>query len=815
MSKKRKIYQDPQAALEAEKYERPVANRALILKILDEQPGPQSQETLETLLDIHDDQDQEALRRRLRAMVRDGQLVQNRKGRYGPVSRMDLIRGRVQGHRDGFGFVLPDDRKIEDLFLSPRQMRSVMDGDRVLVSIEGQNRLGKHEARVVEVLERASTTIVGSYRHEAGIHFIEPANRRIARDVLIIDMGGLSPAMGDHVSAEIIRVSDADPNILVRLREIIASPDEAGVEVEVALRNYGIPFLWSDAVVASARTVPDEVSSDMVRHREDLRDLPLVTIDGEDARDFDDAVYVSKRRGGGWRLVVAIADVSHYVAPDSALDQEAGLRGTSVYFPNRVVPMLPESLSNGICSLVPDEDRLCLYCDMQISRHGRVTDYQFGEGVLRSRQRLTYNQVFDFVSKRGDGEKSNAVIKDPDVGSVLADLLALFKVLFSCRKERGAIDFDTVETRVLFDERNKISRIEPVKRNVAHRMIEESMLAANVCAANLLLEAAVPSLYRNHEPPPGEKLESLRQFLGGLGLVLAWTEQDGPPSPAVFQKLTEAIAERPDRLLIQTVMLRSLSQARYEAENKGHFGLAYPSYTHFTSPIRRYPDLQVHRAIKALIQDSGWKSHVRKPAKVVAGRRKALPDQQMMAALGEQCSVAERRADEATRDVMQWLKCQYMERHVGAEMTGVISAVTGFGLFVQIDDLYIEGLVHVASLDSDYYHHDGVRHRLVGEASGRVFALGDPVSVRIAAVHTQDRKIDLMLLENLANQHARGKHPRTKGGQAGVGPGKKGGKKTVAAQKPGRKKVPKEAERRRGKRQSSSVNAQKRRDQTS
>jgi len=763
MSKKRKTYQDPQAALEAEKYERPVASRALILKILDEQPGPQSIEALETLLDIHDERDQEALRRRLRAMVRDGQLVQNRQGRYGPVTRMDLIPGRVQGHRDGFGFVLPDDRQMEDLFLSPRQMRAVLDGDRVLVSIEGRNRFGKHEARIVEVLERANTTIVGSYRSEAGIHFIEPANRRLGRDVLIIQMNGLSPRQGDHVSAEIVRISDTDPNILVRLQEIVASPDDAGMEVEVALRNYAIPFQWSEDVAGAAKAVPDRVTTATIGHREDLRDLPLVTIDGEDARDFDDAVYACKRRGGGWRLVVAIADVSHYVMPDSVLDREARLRGTSVYFPNRVVPMLPEKLSNGICSLVPGEDRLCLYCDMQVSRQGRVTSYEFGEAVMRSRQRLTYEQVFDFVSGPDQQGQSDSVIKDPEVGRALRELLQLFEAFFSRREQRGAIDFDTVETRVHFDERNKISRIEPVRRNVAHRMIEESMLAANVCAANLLQEAAVPSLFRNHEPPSIEKLGSLKQFLGGVGLTLGWSEQDGRASPVVFQQLTEAIAQRPDRLLIQTVMLRSLSQARYEAENKGHFGLAYQAYTHFTSPIRRYPDLQVHRAIRALIRDNSWKSHVRKPGKTSARFRQALPDQQMMIALGEQCSVAERRADEATRDVMQWLKCQYMERHLGAEMTGVISAVTGFGLFVQIDDLYIEGLVHVASLDSDYYHHDAIGYRLVGEASGRVFALGDPVSVKIAAVHTQDRKIDLVLLENLANS---GGTRKSRGGKA-------------------------------------------------
>lgn len=767
MSKKPRSYRDPEAAREASRYDRPVASRELILHVLNDQGRPLTRDQLEDLLEIPDhDDDREALRRRLKAMLRDGQLVQNRRGQYGVADRMNLIPGRVVGHRDGFGFVVTDTQGEDDLFLSPRQMQTVMDGDRVMVSVEGRNRFGKLEARIVEVIERASTEVVGRFVFTAAGPGIEPANRRQTTDVLITDMNGLRVEPGDHVRAEILSYPTVkDPHLQVRLIEVIASPDEPGMEVEVALRSHDIPFVWPPEVEAEARDIEETVSEAAKRGRVDLRDLPLVTIDGEDARDFDDAVYVEKRRWRrGWRLIVAIADVSHYVRPGTPLDTEAHRRGTSVYFPNRVVPMLPEKLSNGLCSLNPDVDRLCLFCEMQISANGRLTGYSFGEGVMRSVKRLTYTQVGALI-EQPESEAAQTLRGElpRPVLTALSEFHGLYQALRARREERGAIDFETVETKVLFDEQKKISAIEPAHRNVAHMMIEEAMLAANISAAKLLEKAGVPALFRNHEPPKNEKLESLREFLGPLGVKLAWTEKDGAATPAVFQKLGKAIAKRPDRILIQTVMLRSLTQARYSAENKGHFGLAYGAYTHFTSPIRRYPDLLVHRAIRYLVRNGKEPKHTQNPGKLVAlDKAQILPyDTNHMVALGEHCSMTERRADDASRDVMQWLKCQFMLQHIGDVFEGVISGVTGFGLFVQINDLYVDGLVHVANLDSDYYRHDEKRHRLVGESSGRQFRLGDTVTVRVAAVHVEDRKVDLQLADDPA-----------KGGRSGSkGPG--------------------------------------------
>ena len=771
MSKNKRTYRDPHAEREKEKYEKPVASRELILKVLEDVGRPQTREQLEPLLEIDDEDAREGLRRRLRAMLRDGQVVETRSGQYGLAEKMDLIAGRVQGHRDGFGFLVPDSKngkagkggnKEEDLFLSPRQMRAVLDGDRVLASAEGRNRFGKREGRIVQVTERATTEVVGRYYQEAGIHFIEPANRRIARDVLITEMNGISVQPGDHVRAEIIRFSAHEPNLLVRLLEVVASPDEPGMEVDVALRSYSIPHEWPKEVSKEAAAISEELPPEASAGKVDLRKLPLVTIDDESARDFDDAILVEKRWRGGWRLVVAIADVSHYVPVSSALDQEGHRRGTSVYFPNRVVPMLPEKLSNGLCSLNPDVDRLCLFCEMQVSAAGRITKFSFGEGVMRSRHRLTYNKVGALI-EQPDSELANQVRDslDKQTLDMLGHYHNLYKALRKQREIRGAIDFDTVETRIIYDDQKKIRAIEPVKRNVAHMMIEEAMLAANICTARLLEKSKLPTLFRNHQAPTAEKLTSLQEFLGGVGLSIPWSEKDGDPSPAVFQSLTEQIAGRSDRLLIQTVMLRSLTQARYEPENKGHFGLAYKAYAHFTSPIRRYPDLLVHRALRYLIRSKGWKEHVQNPGKLKPiEREQILPysDAQMVE-LGEHCSFTERRADEATRDVEQWLKCQYMEQHLGDEFEGIIAGVTGFGIFVQLNDLYIEGLVHVSSLDSDYYHHDQPNHQLVGESSGRVFRLGDTVRVQVAAVHTEDRKVDLQLVS---------------GGESGKG-GRKGG----------------------------------------
>lgn len=776
---KKKRYQDPHAAREAERYDNPIPSRELILQVLDEQSRPLSMEELLGHLAVSGEESEVAFERRLRAMIRDGQLARNRSGLFGPVKRMDLIAGRVQGHRDGFGFLVTDDKAAEDLFLSPRQMQQVLDGDRVLVSVEGRNRFGKKEARIVEIVERGTTDLVGVYQSEGGVHFLTPQNRRLAREVLITQLNGLKPDPGDHIRTRIVQYPTQDKHLLVELEEIIAAPDEPGMEVDVAVRNFDIPFMWPKDVEAQAEAIPEEVQEADKEGRIDLRDLPLVTIDGEDARDFDDAVFIEAKKRGGWRLIVAIADVSHYVMPGTPLDQEAETRGTSVYFPQRVIPMLPEKLSNGLCSLNPDVDRLCQFCEMQISAAGKISKFQFGEGVMRSHHRLTYTQVGTLIEQpESPMARDLAKRLDKRTQTMLWQYHDLYGALRSQREERGAIDFETTETRILYDENRKISAIEPVVRNVAHKMIEEAMLAANICAARLLEKSGLPALFRNHEAPKAEKLKSLQQFISPLGLKLDWSEKMGEPTPAAFRSLTSAIANRPDREVIQTVMLRSLTQAKYEAENKGHFGLAYKAYTHFTSPIRRYPDLLVHRAIRYLIRSGeGGNQVVGGPGLMArmrgVAKKHALPyTPEKMVALGEHCSITERRADEATRDVVQWLKCQYMQQHLGDEFDGVVSGVAAFGLFVQIGDLFIEGMVHVANLDSDYYHHDQVRHALVGESSGQSYALGDSVRIRIAAVNIEDRKIDLLVVgkarprkKSVRDQVAAGEFPDKRDGK--------------------------------------------------
>ncbi|MEH6784580.1 MAG: ribonuclease R [Alcanivorax jadensis] len=766
----KKRYRDPHADREAENYENPVPSRELILEVLNDHGKPMEFEQIASLLEVDED-GEVGLERRLKAMLRDAQLVQNRNGKLGVVSRMDLIAGRVQAHKDGFGFLIPDDKTQSDLFLGPRQMEKVLDGDRVLVSDAGVNRFGKKEARIVEITERVATEVVGRYYREAGISFLQPENRRITREVLVEDKNGLKPNPGDHVRATITQYPSRDHHVLVRLEEIIATPDQAGMEIEVALRRFEIPHVWPEGVEADAERFGAGVPHKAKAHRVDLRDLPLVTIDDETARDFDDAVYVERRPRGGWRLIVAIADVSHYVSPGSALDREAATRGNSVYFPNRVVPMLPEALSNGLCSLNPHVDRLCLYCDMRISANGRLTGFVFREGVMRSRHRLTYNKVGAMIEEPDSQLAQDTVASlDDESLDMIWSFHEMFLALRKRRAERGAIDFDSDDTRIIYDENQKIQAIVPVTRNVAHIMIEEAMLAANICSAKLLEKAGVPALFRNHEPPKEERLSKLQQFLGGLGLSLGWSE--GAPRPHVYQDLREQILERPDRNVIQTMMLRSMTQAKYEAENKGHFGLAYKAYTHFTSPIRRYPDLLVHRAIRFLIRSEAVPNHVDNPGKLPKiPREKIIPYSQAdMVAIGEQCSMTERRADDATRDVVSWLKCQFMESHIGDVFEGVISGVANFGLFVQLNELHIDGLVHVANLDSDYYHFDEVNLTLTGESSGRKFGLGDGVTVRVAAVHTEERKIDLQLESSTPSGKG-----RPKGGSKKTGGGNRRG----------------------------------------
>lgn len=741
---KKKTIRDPHAEREALKYANPIPSREVILDLLDASTGPLTREVIGEKLGLRDEESLEALRRRLIAMVRDGQIVGNRKGGFGRVDRMNLVRGRVQGHRDGFGFVLTGDGR-EDIYLSNRQMRRVFDGDEVLVRLGDRGFRGRQEGSIVEILARNTRQLVGRYRVERGIHYVRPDNPRIVQDLIIPPEHTASATPGQLVMVDIIEYPERDNPAIGAIVEVLGDHLAPGMEIDVAIRSHGIPHVWPDEVQQQARLLPAEVMSEDKIGRFDLRNLPLVTIDGEDARDFDDAVYCEPKKGGGWRLYVAIADVSHYVQVGSALDKEAALRGNSVYFPDFVVPMLPEALSNGLCSLNPHVDRLCMVCEMTISSAGRITGYQFYEAVMHSHARLTYTQVGQVIDERGR-PRSGVRQQFHQVVPQLDHLHDLYQALRSARELRGAIDFETQETRILFDEQRKIKKIIPVQRNDAHKLIEECMLAANVCAAKFLSRMQVPALYRVHEGPKEQKLDLLREYLAGLGLGFRKRQQ---VTPQDYQEVLQAIEGRPDAHLIQTTMLRSMNQAVYQPDNKGHFGLAYEAYTHFTSPIRRYPDLLVHRAIRSVIHSRVASKNVKRHPDMVPLSNQTLYPYSMddMLVLGEQSSVTERRADEATRDVVSWLKCEYLQGRVGEEFDGVVSSVVSFGLFVELKDLYIEGLVHITALPQDYYVHQPAQGRLVGERTRKVFALGDELRVRVVNVNLDERKIDFEIVE--------------------------------------------------------------------
>ena len=716
--------EDPYAQREAEKYEKPIPSRELILDVLKDQGAPLGFFEITQLLGLEDDDDSESLRRRLNAMERDGQLLKNRADRYCVVNQKDLVIGRVLGHHDGFGFLRPDDGS-EDLFLSPKEMQLLMHEDRAVVSIRGVDRRGRREAAVIQVLERNTQQIVGRLYLERGVASVKPDSRHITHEIIIAeqDLGGAQP--DQIVAVEIIEQPTRRRGPVGRIIEVLGDHMAAGMEIEVAIRSHNLPNQWPEAVDNELAGIGPEVPEEAKSGRIDLRGLPLVTIDGEDARDFDDAVYCEPL-SDGWKLLVAIADVSHYVRPGTALDREAQKRGTSVYFPERVIPMLPEILSNGLCSINPEVDRLSMVCEMHISRSGQIERYAFYPAVMRSHARLTYNEVAAIL-----------IDQDPELREKRASLLphlealhALYKKLHKAREARGAMDFDTQESKIVFADDRKIENIVPVTRNDAHRLIEECMLAANTASAKFLARAKIPHLLRNHDGPTDEKLSDLRLFLGEVGLRLGGGED---PSPKDYFRLLEQIGDRPDKHLIQTVLLRSLSQAVYSPEPKGHFGLALDAYTHFTSPIRRYPDLLVHRAIKYALEG--------RPPEAFGY---SVND---MVLFGEHCSAAERRADEATRDVVSWLKCEYMQSKLGETFDGIISAVTSFGLFVELTDIFVEGLVHISTLDKDYFHFDPIGHRLQGERSGIQYRLGDPVSIRIARVDLDERKMDFDLVK--------------------------------------------------------------------
>jgi ribonuclease R len=753
LSKEKHPKHDPYAEREAQKYDNPVPSREFILQLLEDAPGPVTHPEVCEMLDLRDEDQVEAVRRRLIAMARDGQLVSNRRGAFARLDKIDVIRGRVQGHKDGYGFVIPA-KGGNDLYLHNRQMRRVFDGDEVLVRVTGSYR-GKDEAAIVEVLSRNTEQLAGRLFREDGVQFVSPENQRITHDILIPPGAEGDAKSGQIVVVAITQQPDKKRPATGKVIQVLGDHMAPGMEIELAIQSHGIPSEWPAEALSEAEALSDSVQEKDKQHRVDIRHLPFVTIDGADARDFDDAVLCEKRKGGGWRLSVAIADVSHYVPCNSALDVEGRKRGNSVYFPDYVVPMLPEAISNGLCSLNPKVDRLCMVCEMNLDAEGKITSYKFFEGVMHSHARLTYDQVWEILQADGDDEHPLRQ-EFKEVLPQLHSLHKLYKVLRKARDERGAIDFETVETQIVFNEDRKIDRIVPVQRNDAHKLIEECMLCANVCTARFLEKHQITCLYRVHQGPTEEKLANLREFLGELGLGLGG---GADPSSADFQALMQQIQGRSDSHLIQMVMLRTLRQAVYQVDNEGHFGLGFDAYTHFTSPIRRYPDLLVHRAIRSVIRSDRQTANVARVEGAKPLSRKEIYPYETgdVVALGEHCSMTERRADEATRDVASWLKCEFLQDHVGEVFDGVVASVVGFGLFVELKDLYVEGLVHITALPHDYYRFEPAQHRLVGDRTRKVFSLGDELRVRVVQVDLDSRKIDFEMESVTATRRGKGK----------------------------------------------------------
>ncbi len=720
--KKHSHPRDPHLAREQAKYGEPIASREHILSLLSKEKAPLKFDALANRLGLSDDAKAlDALSRRVRAMMRDGQLIENRKRGLVPVDEDSLIAGRINAHPDGFGFLVPEKNDGQgDLYLSGKQMRLVLHGDRAIVSLLGVDQRGRREGRIVEVVERANKSIVGRFLEEKGVIVIAPDNKRIHQDLMIPEAERGEAVHGDIVVAEIVEQPNRHNPPVGKVVEVLGKHMQAGMEIDMSLRSHDIPFEWPQDVLDQADGFATGVQERDKMGRKDVTRLPLVTIDGADARDFDDAVYCEKTNSG-WRLLVAIADVAHYVDIDSPLDKEAENRGTSVYFPGRVVPMLPEVLSNGLCSINPEVERLCMLCEMSLDEGGAIKRTRFYNGVMLSHARLTYSQVNEILTD----ESSELHNTFSEVVPHLRSLHELYKLLSDNRSKRGVIEFASTETRILFDENKKISEIVPIVRNDAHKLIEECMILANVAAAGFLEQHSVPALYRVHHGPKSDKLEDLRAFLALRSLSLGGGDK---PTALDYAVLSNQIEERPDRAVISTVMLRSMQQAVYQPKNEGHFGLALSQYAHFTSPIRRYPDLLVHRAIK----------HVLKRDTIINYRYSP----KHMATLGESCSTTERRAEEATRDVVSWLKCEYMQDHIGSEYPGVITAVTSFGLFIELTGIHVEGLLHVTNLSHDYYRFEQAAQAMVGERTGKQYRLGDEIMVRVDAVNLEDRKID-------------------------------------------------------------------------
>ncbi|MEK6731915.1 MAG: ribonuclease R [Pseudomonadota bacterium] len=705
---KNKRWRDPFAQRESEKYHHPIPSREYIADFLNKSNTPLLRAQIAQEFEISGEFEEEALRRRLRAMVRDGQLMQARSGEYKTFQKEQAIQGRVVGHKDGFGFVEPEDG-TESIFISARQMRAVLDGDIVTVQVVDVDRHNRREGLIVNVIEHKRQQIVGRFFIESGIGFVEPENPRINQDIIVPQKTKLPTQPGQMVIVEITAPPTMHTQAIGQVIEVLGDYMAPGLETDVAIRSHELPYIWSEQILMDTKKFSQPKAP--YPHRQDLRELHLVTIDGEDAQDFDDAVYCEPYNKSEWRLVVAIADVSHYVKPGSALDVEAINRGNSVYFPGRVIPMLPPELSNDLCSLKPNVDRLSMVCDMIIDKRGDIKKYDFYRAVINSHVRFTYTEVAELLKRK-------------DIMPNLKNLQQLYKVLYKRRKERGGLEFESQEIKVEFDKNKKIKRLVAVVRNDAHRLIEECMLCANISAARFLVKHKCAALFRVHDGPTHDKLVDLREFLDSLGLRLGGGDL---PTPLDYAELIEKTSKRHDAALIQSLLLRSMSKAFYSASCEAHFGLAFDEYAHFTSPIRRYPDLLVHRAIA-----------------VILDKKKQKPqDQKELQTLGEHFSMTERRADEATRDVMRWLQCEYISGHLGKTFDGVITGVTGFGLFVQLKDLLVEGLVHISVLPGkDFYQFDPARHRLVGRASGKKYCLGDSVQAQVVRVNVENREID-------------------------------------------------------------------------
>ena len=704
-------------------YKHPIPSANDLIDYLTEAGKPLKADAILKALGLKGQRMRSALVDKLYAMVRSGQILENRRGEYCLTAKLDLVTGTVSGHRDGFGFVIRDDGEPDDVYLSAREMRSLFHGDRVAIRVTGMDRRGRAEGELVDVLERGTRETAGQFIRERGIGLVIPDNPKISHRILIAKGEAGGAQHGQMVVVEILDYPTQVEQSTGRIVEIIGTPGEKGIATDIAIHSNAIPFKWPKTVLSEIEKYGSSVPAKAKQGRTDLRSVDLVTIDGADARDFDDAVFC-ERSGNGWRVLVAIADVSHYVEIGSGLDKEATRRGTSVYFPDRVVPMLPEILSNGLCSLNPKVDRLCMVCEMHVNSEGKVTRSTFFEGVMRSKARLTYSQVNDLLAG-----KSKSSVPKALHGSI-RELHTLYKAFAKARGRRGAIEIDLPQTKFVLNDDGEIDRIEVVPRNDAHRLIEECMIAANVQAAKFLKRHRIPGLYRVHPKPDPDRFDELRLYLVSLGLKVAHPDH---VQPRDFTKIIRQTADRPDANAIMMTMLRSLTHAEYSPTNIGHFGLALESYAHFTSPIRRYPDLLVHRAIRHIVRGG-------KPGKYDYSGRD-------MERLGTITSAHEKRAEDATREVEAWLKCQYMEQHLGDVFDGVVTGVTNFGVFVQITELMVDGLVHVTSLKNDYYQYDAGSQSLVGERTGRKYRLGDAMRVQVNRVDMETRRIDFQLAD--------------------------------------------------------------------